>query len=96
MSTKNEVQAASQRFYAALGSMARGDAPPVKDVWSHGAGVSTMHPPGGREIGWGQVAIEQRVTDVIRRKGGDWKPVHHHANVSSKRIEILARLRAKG
>jgi len=57
MSAKNEVNAASSRFYAALNSMANGDAAPMSDVWSHGPGVSTMHPIGGREVGWEEVRV---------------------------------------
>ena len=49
------VREASVQFYAALNDMLRGDAGPLAAVWSQGADVSTMHPIGGREIGWEQV-----------------------------------------
>jgi ketosteroid isomerase-like protein len=49
------VLAASAQFYAALNKMLNGDAGPLAAVWSHSADVSTMHPIGGREIGWDQV-----------------------------------------
>ncbi len=71
----------STRFYAALTRMAQGDARPMADVWSHGDAVSTMHPIGGRELGWtqvkepwskvaeisagGEVCLEQQVIEVI-------------------------------
>lgn len=55
MSTGDQVRQASQRFYAALNRMGNGDPGPMADVWSHGAGVTTMHPIGGREIGWEEV-----------------------------------------
>lgn len=55
MTTMHDVRDVSNRFYAALNAMARGDAGPMADVWSHGEGVSTMHPIGGREVGWEQV-----------------------------------------
>lgn len=49
------VHEASRQFYAALNSMANGDAGPMSDIWSHGASVTTMHPIGGREVGWDEV-----------------------------------------
>jgi len=35
--------------------MLAGDASSLGDIWSHDPTVSTMHPIGGREIGWEQV-----------------------------------------
>jgi ketosteroid isomerase-like protein len=55
MSTEDEVRKASEQFYAALNRMANGDASPLADIWSQGAGVTTMHPIGGREVGWDKV-----------------------------------------
>jgi ketosteroid isomerase-like protein len=57
MATDDEVRKASDKFYAALNSMANGDAGPVADVWSHSADVTSMHPLGGREVGWEEVAV---------------------------------------
>ena len=55
MSSQDDVRAASARFYQALNDMANGDARSMADCWSHDASVTTMHPIGGREIGWDQV-----------------------------------------
>ena len=55
MSTTDEVRKASAQFYAALNQMANGDSSSMADVWSHGASVTTMHPIGGREVGWDAV-----------------------------------------
>ena len=55
MSAEDEVREASKKFYTALSSMLNGDAGPLSEIWSHGAEVSTMHPIGGREVGWDQV-----------------------------------------
>jgi ketosteroid isomerase-like protein len=55
MSTEDEVRKASEQFYAALNRMLNGDAAPLADIWSHSAAVTTMHPIGGREVGWDQV-----------------------------------------
>ena len=55
MSAEDEVRDASSKFYAALNRMANGDAGPLAGVWSHSAEVTTMHPIGGREVGWDQV-----------------------------------------
>lgn len=81
MSTEDEVRKASTQFYAALNRMLNGDAGPLGEIWSQGADVSTMHPIGGREIGWdkvrgsfegvgkiasdGRVAIEDQVVRVV-------------------------------
>jgi hypothetical protein len=32
-----------------------GDASSLGDIWSHSATVTTMHPIGGREVGWDKV-----------------------------------------
>jgi ketosteroid isomerase-like protein len=55
MSAEDDVRKASEQFYAALNRMANGDASPMADIWSHSATVTTMHPIGGREVGWDQV-----------------------------------------
>jgi ketosteroid isomerase-like protein len=55
MSTDDEVRKASETFCAALNRMANGDARPLADIWSQGADVTTMHPIGGREVGWDKV-----------------------------------------
>jgi ketosteroid isomerase-like protein len=55
MSIEDEVRKASKQFYAGLNSMANGDSGPLTDIWSHNADVTTMHPIGGREVGWDAV-----------------------------------------
>jgi ketosteroid isomerase-like protein len=55
MTIENEVRAASEKFYAALNRMINGDAGPLGDIWSHSATVTTMHPIGGRQVGWDEV-----------------------------------------
>jgi hypothetical protein len=55
MTTEDEVRAASKQFYAALNYMLNGDAGPLADIRSHGPAVTTMHPIGGREVGWDEV-----------------------------------------
>lgn len=55
MSGEAEVREASERFYAALNRMARGDASEMAKIWSHGEAATAMHPIGGREVGWDAV-----------------------------------------
>ncbi len=55
MSTEDEIRKASGQFYAGLNRMANGEVGALSDIWSHGAGVTTMHPIGGRELGWDAV-----------------------------------------
>jgi ketosteroid isomerase-like protein len=83
MSAEDEVRKASQQFYAALNKMGNGDASSLQDVWSHRADVTSMHPIGGREVGWdavrtsfGQVAAQARdarieLKDQLVRTDGD-------------------------
>jgi ketosteroid isomerase-like protein len=137
--TEGDVRAASDRFYDALDRMANGDAGPMMEVWSHRDDVTTMHPLGGREVGWeavrepwetvasmadsgeitrtdqlirvlGDAAYEvvtekasmtlagqsldaaYRATNVYRLEDGEWKIVHHHADIDPTFIEILQKL----
>ncbi len=55
MSTEDQVRDASTHFYAALNRMVNGDARPLSDIWSHDSTVTTMHPIGGRQVGWDEV-----------------------------------------
>lgn len=55
MSAQDAVRKASMEFYAALNSMLNGDAAALAGIWSHGEQVTTMHPVGGRELGWAKV-----------------------------------------
>jgi ketosteroid isomerase-like protein len=34
------------------------------------------------------------VTNIYRREAGGWRVVHHHTDVSSEMLDVLARLKA--
>jgi ketosteroid isomerase-like protein len=51
----DEIRKASEHLYAALYHMLNGDSCLMDGIWSHRAEVTTMHPIGGREVGWGKV-----------------------------------------
>ena len=55
MTAQDEVRKASEKFYEGLNRMANGDASALTDIWSHSGDVTTMHPIGGREVGWDKV-----------------------------------------
>jgi ketosteroid isomerase-like protein len=55
MAVEDEVRQASEQFYAALNREINGDPGPMEEIWSHGSDVATMHPLGGRELGWEEV-----------------------------------------
>jgi ketosteroid isomerase-like protein len=55
MSAIDEVRNASNQFYAALNKMTNGDAQSLSGIWSHNSEVTTMHPIGGRQVGWKDV-----------------------------------------
>ncbi len=40
-----------------------------------------------------RVAINQRVTNIYRREGGEWKMVHHHSDISPAMNDLVSRLR---
>jgi ketosteroid isomerase-like protein len=40
-------------------------------------------------------SIDDRVTNVYRREGGEWKIVHHHTDISKAMMDILKKLQAK-
>jgi ketosteroid isomerase-like protein len=69
MSAENEVGAASRQFYAALNSVANGDARPTADIWSQSADATTMHPIGGRQVGWNQVWASWQQVAAIASEG---------------------------
>jgi ketosteroid isomerase-like protein len=55
MALEEEIQQASEQFYAALNRTINGDSGSMMEVWSHGSDVATMHPLGSRETGWEEV-----------------------------------------
>jgi len=55
MASESDFRRASEQFYAALNRMLNGDAGPLAAIWAHGPAVTTMHPIGGREVGWESV-----------------------------------------
>ena len=69
MSAEDEVRATAERFYAALNSLVSGDAGPMAEVWSQGADATTMHPIGGRQVGWDQVLDSGRQVAGIASGG---------------------------
>lgn len=83
MTAEADVREASEQFYAAPNRMANGDAGPLADIWSHSPDVTTMHPIGGRQVGWDEVrgsweqvaslasAGEVKLVDQIIRVSGD-------------------------
>ena len=108
MTTENEVRDASKRFYAALNEMIRGNNGPIAETWLHDASVSTMHPIGGREIGWEQVrasfegvggiASEGHVelADQVVQVGGDLAyelgVERGHATLAGERVSVEQRV----
>lgn len=65
MSTEDDVRKASEQFYAALNRMANGDARLLAEIWSHDREVTTLHPIGGRQVGWDAVRTSfQQVADL--------------------------------
>src|ERR1700730_13947137 len=50
--------------------MLNGDAGSLGDIWSHSETVTTLHPIGGREVGWDQVRGSwEQVAQVLLSRG---------------------------
>jgi ketosteroid isomerase-like protein len=65
MSREDEVRQISEQYYAALSSLLRGDAEPLKQIWSKTPVVTAMNPYGGREEGWEQLEpVFERVAQM--------------------------------
>jgi ketosteroid isomerase-like protein len=104
MSTQDEVRKTSQRFYAALNCLLNGDAAPLSDVWSHSEAATTMHPIGGRQVGWdevrqsweqiaplasgGQVRLDDQVIQVIGDTAYEVGTEHGQMGLAGERITI--------
>lgn len=51
----DEIRKASEHLYDALNHMLNGDSCLMDSIWSQRKEVTTMHPGGGREVGWEKV-----------------------------------------
>ncbi|MEO7038487.1 MAG: nuclear transport factor 2 family protein [Candidatus Elarobacter sp.] len=80
MSARDDVGKTSQAFYAALNRMLKGDTGPLAEVWSHSADVTTMHPVGGRDVGWDGVKTSFEQVAKISSGG--------HVELRDQRIQV--------
>jgi ketosteroid isomerase-like protein len=71
-SPEDEIRKASEQFYAGLNQMANGDAGPLADIWSQGSDATTMHPIGGRQVGWGKVQESFQQVAQVASEGRIW------------------------
>jgi ketosteroid isomerase-like protein len=69
MSREDEVRNASNQFYAALNKMVNGNSQSLSDIWSHDSAVTTMHPIGGRQVGWKEVWATWDQTAQVATEG---------------------------
>ena len=47
---------------------------------------------GGFTMAGNQVNINQRVTNIYQLKSGEWKMIHHHADISPAMLDLLSKL----
>jgi ketosteroid isomerase-like protein len=108
MSADDDVKAASAQFYAALNRMLTGQQGSMEGIWSHGATVTTMHPIGGREVGWdnvrptwdqvaslpsgGQVALAEQVLSVAGDTAYEVGYERGHGTLAGERVDIDQRV----
>jgi ketosteroid isomerase-like protein len=69
MSSKDEVRNASNQFYAALNKMVNGSSQSLSEIWSHNSEVTTLHPIGGRQVGWKDVWATWDQTAQVASEG---------------------------
>ena len=74
------VREAAAKFYSALNVMFKGDAGPMKDVWSHAPDVMYMGPGGGLTQGWPAVLAVWEEQAALKL-GGDVQPADLHVTV---------------
>lgn len=55
MSTESDIRKASEQFYAGLNRMANGQSGALSAIWLHSPTVTSLHPIGGRQVGWDAV-----------------------------------------
>ncbi len=48
---------------------------------------------GGFKLAGNEVKIEQRVTNIYHLEDGQWKMVHHHADISPDMLNVLSKLK---
>jgi len=46
------------------------------------------------KMGGQPVSLEQRVTNIYQREGGEWKLIHHHTDTSPGMLDALSRVQA--
>lgn len=63
--------------------MINGDASVLADIWSHDSTVTTMHPIGGRQVGWDQVRISWEQVAKLA-SGGQLKLTDQIINVAGE------------
>ena len=47
---------------------------------------------GGFTMAGNQINIDQRVTNIYQLKSGEWKMIHHHADISPAMLDLLSKL----
>jgi ketosteroid isomerase-like protein len=75
------VKAAVTVFHDALNVLFKGDAAPMKAVWSHADDVTYMGPVGGMQVGWSQVEPYWD-KQAAKKLGGRVDPVDVHITAS--------------
>lgn len=84
----SSVNAADDRFYAALNTFFTGDVEPMKNVWSHADDVTYMGPGGGFQKGWPSVLDVWEKTAAMKL-GGKVTPERLHTTISDNLAIVL-------
>lgn len=63
------VGKAAAQFYKALNTLFKGDAGPMKEIWSHADDVTYMGPVGGFQVGWSQVLASWEAQAALKLGG---------------------------
>jgi ketosteroid isomerase-like protein len=108
MSTQDKVHETSKRFYEALNRLLDGDASFLTDVWSHNEAATTMHPVGGRQVGWdevrqsweqiaplasgGRVKLDDQIIQVVGDVAYELGVERGHMELAGERIPVDQRV----
>ena len=83
MSEKDAVEAAADKFFAALNTMFTGDLGPMKELWSHADDVVYMGPAGVFLVGWSAV-LEDWEKQAALKLGGEIHSVERQVTVGER------------
>ncbi len=86
---------AVKNSFEQVAGIATGGSVQLKDQLIHVVGDMALEvgvESGGFTMAGNQINIDQRVTNIYQLKSGEWKMIHHHADISPAMLDLLKKL----